>query len=48
MENAFNTLADNILKKIAKGQISENTVGIKIADDIRIDPFAEKPKKNCC
>ena len=48
VEKAFNTLTENILKKISKGEISETTVGIKIGDDIRIDPLADQPKKKCC
>ena len=40
MEGAFNVLAENILKLIDSGEISEQTVGIKIPDELKIDPLA--------
>lgn len=50
VETAFNNLAESILKKIDKGEISETTVGVKISEELKIDPIINKEKKkyNCC
>jgi len=38
-------MANNIIERIEKGEISENTPGIKISQDLRINPLADRPKK---
>ena len=53
VEGAFNVLAENVLRLLENGDISEQTVGIKVADDLKIDPRAntEESKgrfRNCC
>ena len=50
VETAFNTLSESILAKIDKGEISELTTGIKVSDDIKIDPLSSRPtkKEKCC
>lgn len=52
VEGAFNTLAENVLRLIQNGQISEQTVGIKVSDDLKIDPLGSDLQKGrlkrCC
>lgn len=39
MEGAFYNLAESIVKKIEKGEISEMTTGVKISEDAKMDPL---------
>jgi GTPase SAR1 family protein len=53
VEGAFNVLAENILKLLESGEVSEQTVGIKVADDLKIDPLSSSQEqsgrfKRCC
>jgi hypothetical protein len=45
VESAFNMLAESILNKIDKGEVSELTTGIKVSDDLKIDPLNTKVNK---
>ena len=42
---AFNSLTDSILKKIDNGEISELTAGVKVPDDLKIDPLGVSSSK---
>lgn len=47
VEGAFAKLANSIIGRIQKGEITETTPGIKICEDLRINPLREN-KKFCC
>ena len=45
VEGAFYSLAEGIVKKIEKGDISELTTGVKVSDDLKIDPLGSQGSK---
>ena len=53
VEEAFSVLAGDVLKLLDNGEISEQAVGIKMSEDLRIDPLAPSDQgsgrfKKCC
>lgn len=53
VETAFNALTSNILGQLQDGKISEQTVGIKVSDDLKIEPLAPPAStgsrlRQCC
>ena len=42
VETAFNSLTESIIKKIDRGEISETTVGVKISEELTINPMLNK------
>lgn len=45
VEGAFYSLAEGIVKKIEKGDISDMTTGVKMSDDLKIDPLGSQSSK---